>query len=63
LAQTRKGKKTPGKEKKTPSKDFKKKRVASFTTKCDKIMRESVGKYRIQKCVSMCRDKMRQKNA
>ena len=47
--------------KKTPGKDFNKSEWTSFATKCDKIMHKSVGKFPIQKCVSVCRDKMRQK--
>ena len=54
LAQTRKGKKTPGK-------DFNKSALTSFATKCDKIMRKSEGKCPMQKCVNVFRDKMRQK--
>ena len=53
-AQTRKGKKTPGK-------DFNKSADMSFASKCDKIMRKSVGKCPIQKCVNVCLDKMRRK--
>ena len=57
LAQTRKGKKTPGKEKRLPARILTKERNIF----CDKIMRKSVGKYPIQKCVNVCRDKGRQK--